>query len=67
MGTNRLADGLAHFPIPVENPHLDELVCGQRAIDLLHHRARQATVADLHMRFERMSSRFEVGALARRQ
>lgn len=67
LRTNRGADGLARLPIPIENPHLDELVGGQRAIDLLRHRARQAAVADLHPRFERMSSGLEVGALARRQ
>lgn len=67
MGTNRVAEGFTHLPIRIENPHLDELVRGQRAIDLLHHRAGQAAVANLDMRFERMSSGFEVGTLARGQ
>jgi len=65
--TNRVTDGFAHLSIPIEDFHLDELVRGQRAIDLFHHRSSETAVADLHARLECMSSGFEVGALARCQ
>ncbi len=64
---NLVAHGFAIVPIAIKNFHLDELVRGQRAIDFGDHRGGEPAVADLHSRFERMSSGFQMRALARRQ
>ena len=65
--TNLVGDGFAIVPVAIEDLDLDELVRGQRAIDFGDHRGGQPAVSDLHSRFERMSSGFQMRALARRQ
>lgn len=67
LGTNRVAHGLPGVPVAVKNLHLDELVGRQRAIDFPQDSGGHAAVADLYSRFEWMSSRLEVGPLARGQ
>ena len=64
---NVVADGFALSAVVAENLDLDQLVGGQRAIELCHDGGGDAAMADLHARLERMSSRFEMGPLARGQ
>lgn len=58
---------LARVAVIAHDPHLDEFVGGQAAVDFTGHRRCQAAAADQHGGFEGMGAGFERSAFDRRE
>ena len=62
--TEGVAERRAGIAVRAADLHLDQLVGGQRAIDLRHHRIGQAGVSQLNDRFKGVGTGLQLGALA---